>query len=71
MRCKAGVIAKGMACGLIVGQPWDSCIVLKGMSLHCRVLSRHFMKALSLHAIAIGRLVFSFSRDIERFEVQL
>jgi hypothetical protein len=56
LRCLAGVLAEGMACGLVVGQLWDSRIVLRGVSMHRGVLSRHFMRDLSLHACAIGRL---------------
>jgi hypothetical protein len=54
LRCQAGVFAEGMAYGLFVGQPLDS-LVLRGVSMHLGVLSRHFMKDLSLQC-AIGRL---------------
>jgi hypothetical protein len=63
LRCPAGVLAEGMACGLVVGQLWDSRNVLRGVSMHRWVLSRHFMKDLSLHACAIGSLFLSSSRS--------
>jgi hypothetical protein len=63
LRCQAGVLAEGMACGLVVGKLWDSLIVLRGVSMHRGVLSRHFMKDFSLHACAIGRLFLSSSRS--------
>jgi hypothetical protein len=62
LRCQAGVLAEGMACGLVVCQLWDSCIVLRGVSMRRWVLSRHFMKDWSVHACGIGRLFLSSSR---------
>jgi hypothetical protein len=56
------VLAEGMACGLVVGRLWDSRVVRRGMSMHPGVLSRHFMRDVSLHACAIGGLILSFSR---------
>jgi hypothetical protein len=51
-RCQAGVLAEGRASGLVVGQLWDCCVMLRGVSMHGAVLSRHFKKDLSLHACA-------------------
>jgi hypothetical protein len=54
-RCQAGVLAEGMACGLVVGQQ-NSRSVLTGVPMHRGVLCEAFMKDLPLHACAIGRL---------------
>jgi hypothetical protein len=48
LRGQARVLAVGMACGLVVGQLWDSRIVLRDVSMHRGLLSRYFMKDLSL-----------------------
>jgi hypothetical protein len=71
LRFQAGVLAEGMACGLVVGQLWDSRIVLRGVSMPRGILSRHFMKDLFLHACASGSLFFSSSKVLERVEVWL
>jgi hypothetical protein len=62
-RCQAGVLAEGMPRGLVVGRLWDSRVVRTGVSVHPGVLSRHFMKDLSLHECTIGRLFLSTSRS--------
>jgi hypothetical protein len=41
---------------------WECRVVLRGMSMHRRVLSVHFRKDVSLHACAIGGLFLSSSR---------
>jgi hypothetical protein len=61
--CQPWVLAKGMACGLAAGQLWDSRVVLRDMSMHHGVLSRCFMKNLSIQACAIGGLFFLSSRS--------
>jgi hypothetical protein len=63
LRWQAGVLAEGMACRLVVGQLCVSRNVLRGVSMHRRVLLRHFMKDLSLHARAMGILFYSSSRS--------
>jgi hypothetical protein len=62
LRWQAGICAEGMACGLVAGRLWDSRVVQRGVSMHLSVLSRHFMKDVSLHACAIGGLYLSSSR---------
>jgi hypothetical protein len=62
-RCQAGVLAEGIACGLVVGPLSDSRIVQTGISMHRRVFSMQFMKDLSLYACAVGRLFLSSSRS--------
>jgi hypothetical protein len=52
-----------MACGLVAGQSGKSRVMLRGMSMHHRVLSVHFRKDVSLHACAIGGLFLSSSRS--------
>jgi hypothetical protein len=41
---QAWVLEEGMACGLVAGRIWDSRVVLRGVSTHRGILSRHFMK---------------------------
>jgi hypothetical protein len=69
--CQAGVLAEGIACGLVVGQLWDSRIVLRSVSIHRGVLSRHFMKDLSLHTCAILNCSCPLQEVLERVEVRL
>jgi hypothetical protein len=57
------VLAEVMACRLVVGRLWDSRVVRRDVSMHHGVLSRHFMKGVSLHACAIGGLFLSSSRN--------
>jgi hypothetical protein len=47
--------------GLPLGQLWHSRIVLRGVSTHRGILSRHFVNGMSLPAGAIGRLLVSSS----------
>jgi hypothetical protein len=48
--------AKGIACGLVAGQLCNSHVVIRGVPMHRKVLSRHSLKELSLQACAIEGL---------------
>jgi hypothetical protein len=63
MATRGAVLAESMACGLVVGRLWESRVVLSGVSMHHWVLSRHYMKDLSLHACAIDIFFLISSRS--------